>query len=104
MQTELNKIDVNIRRAKITSIQFQLDDTEDSLPDITVCLTLLTQGGKTITTTSLSTRSYYGDTRLTKDDIPVHVFSAIGTTLRELSSICTRKINAIDGKIEAKNV
>jgi len=100
VQTELNKIDISIKKAKITNLSFKIKD-DDSIPEVEVSIDLLTSNGQRVTSICLGTDAWNNNQKISKDDIPAHVFSAVGTALRELGSICTRKINAINNLLEA---
>lgn len=105
MKTEMNHIEVNITRARITGVHFKFSNSEEILPEVVVELALLTQSGRIVTSLSLSTESWYSDgSKLNKDDMPAHVFSAIGTAVRELSTLCVRKINSINQALPAPGV
>ena len=99
MDTLLNKIDISINRASISSIGLHFT-TNDVLPDLNVSLDLISVGGKKITSVSLDTRNYYG-TKLDKDVLTGEIYNAIGVIVKALSPICVRQINSIEAMIEA---
>lgn len=100
MKNDFGNVDIAITKGKITSISF--DNLEQDLPEVSVTLTLMTANGAPVTSVSLNTRSWTAENlRLDKGEIPAHVYSAIGTALRELSSACVRKVNAINRQIAA---
>lgn len=103
MKNEFGSVDIAITKAKITAIDFAELDAD--LPEVSVTMTLMTANGAPVTSVQLSTRSWTAENlRLNKDDIPTHVFSAIGTALRELSTLCVRRVNSINKQLEAKDV
>jgi hypothetical protein len=100
MKNEFGSVDIAITKGKITSISF--DELDKDLPEVSVTLTLMTANGAPVTNVALSTRSWTAENlRLSKEDIPAHVYSAIGTALRELSSACVRKVNSINKQLAA---
>src|SRR3989304_3207331 len=102
MQTQkINEISIIIDKAKITAIDFNL---ENERPDITMKVELLSTTGKLVTSVTVSTRMYYG-LSLENDYVPPEVYHFIGKIVNLMSPLCVRRINQIDkllGSDEAK--
>lgn len=99
METELNKIDILINKAKVTSISFKIKDNE--MPEVEVGVDLLTATGTRVVSIALATDAWNNNSKLNKDEIPGAVYSAAGQALKALKEVCIRKINSINSLLEA---
>lgn len=90
---ELNGIQINIRKAKITALNFTFDDAKGINVDVSVGL--LTGAGNIITSLNLSTNSWGEDRKLNITDVEADIFECAGDAINHLMPIVIRKINGI---------
>lgn len=95
IENNVHDIQINIDRAKITRIVFDMYDGE-SLPRVAVQLDLISVGGNKISEVGLSTDSYSESTKMNRDFIPIEVYDHIAHIIKSLKPMCARKINSID--------
>jgi len=74
-----NKIDIHISEGKLES--FNVTMNEDGLPDLTATIALYTAHGKKITTFSVGTESWRGDTDM---KLPIATIPAIQKIAEEI--------------------
>jgi hypothetical protein len=83
----MRELNINITRAQLVSYSVTLKDKK---PEVTATIALLTDGGKTITTYSISTDAW---DEKSKFDLPIEIMGHIGQTATVLEGVVVRHCN-----------
>lgn len=103
IESELSKINITINKAKIVGLSFDMSNPT-GLPHVSAQIDLFSVGGNKVTSVTLSTSSWQDANKLSANEIEIETYLSLEKILRQLSSVCIRKINAIDKFLPAPTI
>lgn len=83
----MKKLDIQITKAALQSFSVTIDD---EMPKVSATIALLTEGGKTITTYTISNKSW---NEQDKFDLPIAAMPHLGAVARILEEVVTKHCN-----------
>jgi hypothetical protein len=92
------KIDIHISKGKLESFTVYVDD--ENTPNISTTIGLYTEHNQKITTFSVDTRNYYGNSKI---DLPIGTIPAIQKIIEELELATIRKCREGQLSLSANN-